>query len=213
MKKTIVLFFALFTFYFVNAQQPNTLIDPTKTTVIVLDSSKQTTTFDTAAITEYFTLVNAWFSGCGADVLALFNRGKQLGVNTKDIFKDLPLPTTQEGITAWVDRIDLLVGGIGSVLVPVLTLLLSLFKKDPEGTVSKFQTIFNKIRTRYLLVFSSLVVSGIGAFYFNEGKFSLSTVFSWLGLALGVTVGGIGFKGLLELFGVNLTAKKVKVPA
>lgn len=210
MKKTIVLsILALFTFYFVGAQT-EALVAPT-TTVVKLDSNQ--TGLDTVQIAQYLTLVNAWFKGCGADGLALFKQGKQLGVNTKELFKDLPLPTTSEGVTAWTDRINLIFGGLGSVIVAILTFVLSLFKKDPEKAVTAVQNIFNKIRTRYLLAFSALVVSGVGAFYFNEGKFSLQTVFSWLGLAFGVTVGGIGVKGLLEMFGLNLTAKKVEAAA
>lgn len=206
MKKIFLLAVLITAYTFATAQQ--TLVEPKTTTIIVLDST-QVGNVDTSEVKEYLTLLNAWFSGCGADGLALAKRGKEIGLNVKDIFKGLPLPTTQEGVAAWVDQIGVVFGGLGSIVVALLTFGLSLFKKDPEKAVTAVQTVFNKIRTRYLLVFSAIVVSGVGAFYFNDGKFGLSTVFSWLGLALGVTVGGIGFKGLLEIFGINIGAKKV----
>ncbi len=204
MKKIIVILtLALFTSYFVGAQE---LASPT-TTIVKLDSNQAG--IDTVQIAQYLTLVNRWFAGCGADGLILFKQGKELGVNVKDIFKDLPLPTTQEGVAAWTNRISVVFGGLGSIVVALLTFALSLFKKNPEATISTVQALFNRIRTRYLLAFSALVVSGFGAFYLNDGKFNLATILSWLGIALGVTVGGIGVKGLLEIVGINLEAKKI----
>lgn len=71
------------------------------------------------------------------------------------------------------------------------------------------QEVLNKIRTRYLLAISSLAVAGFGVFYFKDGAVGFGDILTGIGLALGVAVGGMGVKGLLEMFGLNLSAKKV----
>ena len=113
----------------------------------------------------------------------------------------MPPPTTQEAVKQWTDKIDMVFGGLGSILVALLTYLLSLFKKDPTATIGKVQEVFNKIRTRYLLAISAIAVAAFGTFYFSDGKVGFGDILSGLGLALGVTIGGIGIKGLAKCSG------------
>ena len=181
------------------AEQPKTLLN-TDTVQATIDSS---------SVADYLARFNAWNERCGKEGLALIKEGKGMGVDVVKELKELPPPTTQEAVKQWTDKIDMVFGGLGSIVVALLTYVLSLFKKDPTATIGKVQEVFNKIRTRYLLAISAIAVAAFGTFYFSDGRVGFGDVLSGLGLALGVTIGGIGIKGLAEIFGINIGAKKV----
>ena len=220
MKKTTLALLALITFYtFAIGKKPVTPqnlkeVKPAAKEVAeqpktLLNAGTVQSTVDSSSVADYLARFNAWNERCGKEGLALIKEGKGMGIDVVKEFKDLPPPTTQEAVKQWTDKIDMVFGGLGSILVALLTYLLSLFKKDPTATIGKVQEVFNKIRTRYLLAISAIAVAAFGTFYFSDGKVGFGDILSGLGLALGVTIGGIGIKGLAELFGINIGAKKV----
>lgn len=125
--KKLILFSVLFlvALYFATAQK-NNLLKPTDSVEVVKFDSTQ-------SIQEFLLHWNAWYSTCGEEGLLLVNQGRTLGVSVVNEFKDLPAPVTQEAVKQWTDKIDLLFGGLGSIATVVLTFLLSLFKKRPNG--------------------------------------------------------------------------------
>lgn len=207
MKKKILLLLLITAYTFAIGQK--TLVAPKESTIKVQTDTGKVYVDSAQSVQEFLIQFQAWKNQCGEEGLALIQQGRNMGLNVVQEFKDLPDPTTQEGVKAWTEKIDVLFGGLGSIAVAVLTFFLSLFKKDPTGTISKVQAIFNTIRTRYLLAVSSLLVAGFGVFYFNDGAIGFGDVLKGLGLAVGVAVGGVGIKGILEMFKINLTAKKV----
>ena len=220
MKKTTIALLALITFYtFAFGKKPVTpqnlkeakpaakeVAEQPKT---LLNTDTVQATIDSSSVADYLARFNAWNERCGKEGLALIKEGKGMGVDVVKELKELPPPTTQEAVKQWTDKIDMVFGGLGSIVVALLTYALSLFKKDPTATIGKVQEVFNKIRPRYLLAISAIAVASFGTFYFSDGKVGFGDVLSGLGLALGVTIGGIGIKGLAEIFGINIGAKKV----
>ena len=220
MKKTTLALLALITFYtFAFGKKPVTpqnlkeakpaakeVAEQPKT---LLNTDTVQATIDSSSVADYLARFNAWNERCGKEGLALIKEGKGMGVDVVKELKELPPPTTQEAVKQWTDKIDMVFGGLGSIVVALLTYVLSLFKKDPTATIGKVQEVFNKIRTRYLLAISAIAVAAFGTFYFSDGRVGFGDVLSGLGLALGVTIGGIGIKGLAEIFGINIGAKKV----
>ena len=220
MKKTTLALLALITFYtFAFGKKPVTpqnlkeakpaakeVAEQPKT---LLNTDTVQATIDSSSVADYLARFNAWNERCGKEGLALIKEGKGMGVDVVKELKELPPPTTQEAVKQWTDKIDMVFGGLGSIVVALLTYVLSLFKKDPTATIGKVQEVFNKIRTRYLLAISAIAVAAFGTFYFSDGRVGFGDVLSGLGLALGVTIGGIGIKGLAEMFGINIGAKKV----
>jgi hypothetical protein len=203
--KKVSIFLVLITAYTFAFGQKTLVAPGTKTVTVETDTAYVDSI---QSVQEFLIQFSAWKATCGDEGLMLIEQGRKMGLNVVQEFKDLPTPTTQEGVKQWVDKIDILFGGLGSIVTMLLTFALSLFKKDPAGAVTKVQAVFNAIRTRYLLAISAVVVSGVGVLYFNEGPIGFVDILSGIGVALGVAIGAIGVKGLLEMFKINLTAKK-----
>jgi len=157
----------------------------------------------------YLEDVTRWVNTCGEEGKALALRGKALGQDFGAQFRGAPLPNTKEGVEWWIAKIAALFTA-GGTIVAILTRLLSLFKNVPPGTVGKIQNAFNTIRTRYLLLFSSLLVTGTGIVLFKgEGSWTVMEALLYLAGMFGVVVSGMGLTAFLKLFGINLEAKKV----
>jgi hypothetical protein len=214
MKKTFLAFCLLITAYtFCTAGQPakNELVAPTDTETVAEQVADAATDTTKQSLEEYLMHFSAWAStDCAKEGLALIAQGRDLNVSLVNEFKDLPTPTTEEGIKAWTDKISTLVGGLGSVLVVLLTWALSLFKKDPEKTITAVQKVINTIRTRYLVFGSALVVTIIGVVMFNDGSLGLLDILKSVGAFLGVTIGSMGIQNFMKMLGFNwFEAKKV----
>jgi len=223
MKKIIVLFLVLFTFYFVSAKQPKQAIAPTptkqeiKAPEPIKPDSTTTANVDSITLKEYLLDLNLWVKNCGGEGKLLYDRGKNLGVNVVDTFKGLPSPNTKEGLDAWVSEATnifdsvLAAFAVGSPLAMILTRLLSLFKvANPEQVANRFRQIASAIRTRYFIFGSSLVVTVISAIYFNDGSFGIGDLLTSFLTLFGVTIGQMGFQAFLEMVGINwFKAKKV----
>lgn len=172
------------------------------------DSTVQDSTAIDTVLTAYIADVQAWVEICGEEAKILAVRGKNLGKDFKDFF-DGPAPNTQEGVRFWIDKIEALYVVAGPAIVALLTWILSLFKKDPSGTITKFQNIYNSIRTRYLLLFSGLAVTLVGIVAFKDGGWSTWQALVFLFGFIASIVGGMGFTAFLKMFGINIEAKKV----
>lgn len=220
MKKIILLAVLITAHTFANATQPVTKaakkqVAPAPTpTVVAVDTNKAD--IDSAALLLYLTHVNAWLTTCGAEGRLLYEQGRAIGANVKDAFKDLPLPNTTEGLTAWVGELTkifdsvLAAFAVGSPLAMLLTWLLSLVKKNPSETVNKIRLIANQVRTRFFIFGSSLIVTVIAAIHFNDGGFGLKDLFTSLATFFSVTIGQMGFQNFLAMIGIKwFEAKKV----
>lgn len=187
------------------------LFNPTTETVTLNPSGT-----DSLEVVAYLQAVNRWLTTCGGEGKTLYDRGKAIGLNVSDVFKGLPLPTTKEGLTAWVGEATKIFDSIlsafavGSPLAMLLTWLLSLVKKNPADTVNKIRLIANRIRTRFFIFGSSLVITVIAAIHFNDGEFGLKDLLTSLATFFGVTIGQMGFQNFLSMLGIRwFEAKKV----
>lgn len=199
MKKTIFLAIAILLTFTTFSQVPSEISS---------DSTVQDSTLSDTALVAYLNDVNLWVKTCGEEAKLLAVRGKNLGKNFSDFFQG-PTPNTQEGVQFWIKKVETLYAVLGPVIVALLTFILSLFKKDPSGTIGRFQAIYNSIKTRYLLLFSGLTVTLVGIVAFKDGGWSVWQALVFLFGFVASIVGGMGFTAFLKLFGVNIEAKKV----
>jgi hypothetical protein len=168
-------------------------------------------TLHTDSLEQYANDVVAWFEGCGAEGRELFQSGKIRVAELVAYFKGSPAPNSKEGVNWWVDAIDMLFGSAGVILTTFMTFVLALFKKDPTGTVSTVQGWFNKVRTRYLVIFSGAIVTIIGLVAFKEGGWTLMEAIIYLITSI---LGGVGLAEILDKWlGIKVKAKKVEPAA